>query len=390
MKYFIYQGNDHDCGFAALKMLLANLAKDKSYLYIPKPAKREFYTLEDLNDIAKLYGVELEANGCTRDYIDSLESPSLVLLEENHMVMIKKKTKNSLIVYDPGRGVIKMRKDEFLRRWRCIVIAVDHPENIIKMEKKRQYLLPPKLDLLSGLVALFSASLLIVAFYLLNAKENFLFSLLFLFLFIMGQMVEKMLLFNQVYRFDMEFIPKYFNIKENCTKESYTKYVDFKKSFFLTNRQLISSLLIAFTITFLLILNDFRNVFALLALVLLKILEIILFSRKEQDTKNYIAELESRTFSEPDTAKDLALEANTKADKHIFYTSIKDLFYIFASFIFSVLTMFITNNSGCNFVIFHFVMYYAGFIAYNQLLTNLSLRKENKQKEVRFFDSCNL
>ena len=53
MKYFIYQGNDHDCGFAALKMLLANLAKDKSYLYIPKPAKREYYTLEDLNDIAK-------------------------------------------------------------------------------------------------------------------------------------------------------------------------------------------------------------------------------------------------------------------------------------------------------------------------------------------------
>ena len=390
MTYFIYQGNDHDCGFAALKMYLASIAKDKSYLYIPKPAKREYFTLEDLNDIAKLYGVELDVNGCTKDYIDSLESPSLVLLEENHVVMVKKKKRNSLIIYDPGRGVINMKKEEFLRRWRCVIITADHPENIIKIEKKRQYILPPKLDFLSGLVALFSASLLIVAFYLLNTKENFLFSLLFLFLFILGQMVEKMLLFKQVYKFDLEYIPKYFASNENCSKDRYTNYVDFKRTFFLTNRQLISSLLIAFTITFLLILNDFRNVFALLALVLLKILEILLFSRKEQDAKNYIAELENRTFSEPDIAKDLALQANTKADRHIFYTSIKDLFYIFASFIFSVLTMFITNNSGCNFVIFHFVMYYAGFIAYNQLLTNLSLRKENKQKEQRFFDSCDL
>ena len=40
MTYFTYQGNDHDCGFACLKMLLATLNKNKSYLYLDKEGKR--------------------------------------------------------------------------------------------------------------------------------------------------------------------------------------------------------------------------------------------------------------------------------------------------------------------------------------------------------------
>ena len=81
MKYFIYQGNDHDCAFAALKMLLAILAKDKSYLYIPKPTKRAYYDLYEIAQLSKSYGVELEANGCTREYYDYLKENSLCLID---------------------------------------------------------------------------------------------------------------------------------------------------------------------------------------------------------------------------------------------------------------------------------------------------------------------
>ena len=76
MKYFIFQGNDHDCGFAALKMYLAILAKDRSYLYIPKPSKREYYDLFEIANLSKSYGVELDVNGCTRDYYNQLQENS--------------------------------------------------------------------------------------------------------------------------------------------------------------------------------------------------------------------------------------------------------------------------------------------------------------------------
>lgn len=390
MKYFIFQGNDHDCAFAALKMLLANLAKDKSYLYIPKPTKREYYDLFEITKLSKAYGVELETNGCTRDYFDYLKEPSLTLIDENHVVMIKKRRKRSLILYDPGRGVVKMRKDEFLRRWRCVVLEPICVENIVQIDKIRQSIITPKLNALSCIFSLCSAGLLIGAFFLLNKIENIIYSLIFLSLFVSFQIVEKFILYKQVYSFDKKYIPQYFSLKKNCSKEKYVQYNEFKKSFFTHNRQIISSVLLAFTVTFLLCLNDFRNVFALLALILLKLLELIIFSKNDQDLKNRIAEIENNSFKDSDVAKDLALEACQKADEHLFFDGAKEIFYIFAAFVFAISMMFITQNNGCNFVIFHFVMYYAGFVSYNQLISNLSLRKENAKMERRFFDSCNL
>ena len=390
MKYFIYQGNDHDCGFASLKMLLATLAKDKSYLFIPKPTKREYYSLDDLVQISKTYGVTLEGSGCTKEYFDCIKTPSLTLIDDNHVVMVKKRKKKSLIIYDPGRGVVKMKKDEFLRRWRCVVLEAENPENVIKIEKYRQHVISPKLNLLSSLVSLFSAGLLIAAFYLLNKSENFLFSLAFLVLFVCTQIAEKCILYKLVYTFDKEYIPKYFELKKNCTKDKYIQFNEFKKQFFTCNRQTLASILLAFTVTFLLCFNDFRNVFVLLALILFKLLELIMFSKSGEETKNRIAELENQAFKDASSVKDLALEASFKADKLMFKEGIKDIFYIFLSFAFAVAMMFVTQNIGCNFVIFHFVMYYAGFVSYNQLLNNLSLRKENAKMERRFYDSCNL
>ena len=390
MKYFIFQGNDHDCGFAALKMYLATLTNDKSYLYIPKPEKGGRYSLDDLVEIAKEYDACLETYGCSKDYFECLDVPCLTLIDENHVVMVKKKYKHSIVLYNPGNGKIKMRKDEFLRRWRNVILTIDNPETIKKIDKIRQHLLPLKWEFICNFVALFSSIALITTFYLLNKNDSFYFSFIFLLVFVIGQIIERIVLYKQVYTFDLNYIPKYFANKKNCSKEKYISYVNYKKEFFTHKRGLISSLLIAFVITFLLCFNDFRNVFVLFALILLKLLEILIFSRNEQDTKNEIAELENRNFKTTNSTIDLALEANVKADGHIFYNSAKEVFYIFISFLFAIVMMFVTNNFGCNYVIFHFVMYYAGFVSYNQLLLSLSNRKETMKLEQRFYDSCNL
>lgn len=390
MKYFIYQGNDHDCGFAALKMFLATIAKDKSYLYIPKPSKREYYSLEDLSLISKVYGVPLDANACSKDYYDFLKGPCLALVDDNHIVMVKKRKKKSILIYDPGRGIIKMKKDEFLRRWRGVILEATSPTSILKIDKIRQNLLPQKINIFSYIISLISTGLLIGSFYLLNKIQNFVFSLVFLMLFVTSQLVEKFLLYKQIYTFDKEYIPKYFEIKKNCSKEGYIKYNDYKKHFFTNNRQSLASLLLAFTITFLLCFNDFRNVFVLLALILIKLLEIIVFSRPDQDLKGRIAEIENCDFKEQITVKEMATSASGLANKYLFTNSIKEIFYIFISFSFAITMMFVTQNIGCNYVIFHFVMYYAGFVSYNQLLNNLSNKKETDKMERRFFDSCNL
>ena len=123
---------------------------------------------------------------------------------------------------------------------------------------------------------------------------------------------------------------------------------------------------------------------------MLKLLELITFGKSTEETKRRIAELETQGFKDEETLSVYAMEASIKADKVMFSNGIKEIFYIFLSFAFALTMMFVTDNIGCNFVIFHFVMYYAGFVSYNQLLNNLSNRKENAKMERRFFDSCNL
>ena len=390
MKYFIYQGSDHDCGFTALKMYLAMLGKDRSYLFIPKPSKRESHTLDELAQIAHKYGVELEAATVTKSYYESLSAPIITLIDENHTVVVVKKTNKYITLYDPGRGKVKIRREEFLRRWRTVILFTEHPETVAKISRIRQHLLPPKLEIISNSISVASAALLITTFYLLNSKMNFIFSLLFISSFVLFQIIDRLLLYKQVKSFDLEYIPRFFHLKANCTRQKYLEYVDYKKMFFNNRKQVIAEILLAFCITFLLCLNDFRNVFVLLSLILLKVLEIICFSRAESDRRNQIAEIESKAFIVGGDTKELCLEANIKADGAIFTHSVKEIFYIFACFLFSIAMMFLTGNSGCNYVIFHFVMYYAGFNAYNTMLNALSNRKEDKKAERRFFDSCNL
>ena len=390
MKYFIYQGSEHDCGFTALKMYLAMLAKDKSYLYIPKPSKREHHTLDELALIAQKYGVELEAHTATKSYYDSMEVPAITLIDEYHCIVVVKRTNKYITIYDPGRGKVKMAKEEFLRRWKCVLLLASHPDEVGKITKIRQHLLPPKLEICSNLISLISATFLIMTFYLLNSKENFLYSLIFISSFVLFQIIDRILLYKQVHAFDLEYIPRYFENKQNCTRQKYLEYVEYKRLFFNNRKQVIAEVLIAFCITFLLCFNDFRNAFVLLALILIKVLEVLVFSRAENDRKNSIAEIESKAFIVGGDTKKHCLEANVKADGAIFAHSVKEIFYIFACFIFAIAMMFLTGNSGCNYVIFHFVMYYAGFNAYNTMLNAISRWKDDQKAERRFFDSCNL
>ena len=50
MTYVCYQGNDRDCGFASLRMMMANKSRNKSYLYLEKPQKKKDYTFYDIID----------------------------------------------------------------------------------------------------------------------------------------------------------------------------------------------------------------------------------------------------------------------------------------------------------------------------------------------------
>ena len=389
MNYFIFQGNDHDCGFAALKMLMAHLNHNKSYLYVKKLRRKDALTVKDICKEAGYYGLVLSSYSCDDDYYEQLKTPSLTLIRDNHVVMVKKVTKKKITYLDPEFGKITLKKDQFLSIWCRIVIEVEK-SYMTKMPKIRRSILPLRLRVLEAATSLISAGILIATFYLLNNQENAMFSLLFLLLFITSQIIENIIISKEINFFDYHYIEPYFSRRKNQTKLSYLEFIGFKQNYFTNSRTLLSSILVAFMITFLLCLNDFRNVFALLALVLIKILDMLIFSKSYEEKRYQVGRYEEKCFKDKNQSVDYALKANRLASITVTENSIKQIVYIAVAFAFALGMMFITGNSGCNYVIFHFGLYYVGFNSYSQLISGLSKRKEMYKMECRFFDSCNL
>ena len=390
MKYFIFQGNDHDCGFTSLKMLMAHVRKDKSYLYMNKILKKDALTVTDIVKEAGRRGMLLGSYSCDDSYYDQLVVPSLTLIRNNHVVVIKKVTAKKITYYDPEFGKVTLKKDQFLSIWDRIIIEVESTECMCKMKRTRRSILPLRLRILESLTAVISTGILIATFYLLNNEENAIYSLLFLILFLVAQIIENIVIHKEINFFDNKYINTYFSRRMNCNKLSYLEFIGFKQNYFTNSRSLLSSSLVAFMVTFLLCFNDFRNVFALLALVLLKVLEIVLFTKSNDEKRYQIERYEEKCFTDKQMCVDFAHKANSLASQVVTENSIKQIFYIAVSFAFALGMMLFTGNSGCNYVIFHFGLYYVGFNSYSQLLNGLSNKKEMFKMECRFFNRCNL
>ena len=390
MKYFIFQGNDHDCGFASLKMLMAHIKNDKSFLYIEKCVRKDGLSVAELIKEAKMHGLLLESYSCDEDYFEQLKIPSLTLIRNNHVVMIKKVTQKKITYYDPEFGPTTIKKDEFLSIWCRIVIEIVSTDCMSDIPKKRRKILPFKLRFFEAFASVVSAAILMMTFYLLNNEKNAVFSLIFLFLFITSQLIENIIVYKEINFFDTKYIEPYFSRRKNQSKLKYLEFIAYKQNFLQNSRGLLSSILVAFMITFLLCFNDFRNVFVLLILVLVKILDLLLFAKKYDSKRNEIEHYEERCFSSKELCADYAYKANHLANRTISQNSLRQIFYISLAFAFSLVMMFITGNSGCNYVIFHFGLYYVAFTSFSQLLTGLSTKKETYKNECRFFDACNL
>ena len=119
-KYFVFQGNDHDCGFTSLKILLALIFKNKKYLLLEKPNnKKKYYSYFDLGQIAIQQGVTLKMYEIEKktQLLHNEKYPLLVDLvtkeKEVHLVVLRKLTKKYAYLTDPNLGYLKIKLEDF-------------------------------------------------------------------------------------------------------------------------------------------------------------------------------------------------------------------------------------------------------------------------------------
>lgn len=390
MKHFIYQGNDTDCGFTSLKMLLATVSHDDSYLFISKPEKKGNHSLKELEDIADSFGLKLESFSCEEEYLDRIKCPCLTIINSNHTVMIKRKTKHFILVYDPGEGIRVIRKKKFLKIWTKIIVEIEDKKSVQKIGKIRRRILPLKKEIFQVATSCISTAALIASFYFFNNIKNFWYSFIFLGVFLISQLAESFLIYKHINYFDETYIPLYFNKDNNKNRISYDKFLSFKRNYFVSNRGLISLVLIIFIIVFLLSFNNPKNILAITIILLLKLLEKLLFSGSEKTTSEIVGNFEKKSFENLDENSVYLLKANKLANFTVFCDSFKSLVFIFICFSLSICMMLLTDNFGCDFVIFHFIFYFVFYKSFSELLDGLQNKQKLLKEESRFYEDCNL
>lgn len=252
-KYFCFQGNDNDCGFAALKMLIANLYGDKNYLFLKKDGIRSHYSFMNLEKIALKHGLKLKSYRYEED-VNYKDFPTMFLTtfmrrDNYHMVYVQKRFGNFLI-FDPDVGCYYMRKSVFLRRYSRFTME------IVSFIKEKFF--APDLPRINRrfvaaeiILEIVSSICLLLGFYFMgNSIYPFYLAISLLSGFIIGEIFISNIRMHALKEYDKKYINYFFQDENKNTLERYNKYQTYKTNLFLTPRRFYSSIIIAVFVAF--------------------------------------------------------------------------------------------------------------------------------------------
>ena len=370
MRYIQYQANNNDCGFVSLKMLLASVSKNKSYLYLKKGSKKANFTFRDLIKIASEHGLTLKAyKDEEKDLSFLVKYPGLLLLNDgltynNHLVMVFRLRHGKVYFNDPNVGEVAMREDEFLDKYtgHCLLIdSYDRHDFSMKA---------PNLVTFSSLIPTFFLQFLSIVFLLVGLsfvrKDEYVFiPLIFITLFSLAELVENWYYIKLLKHFDDTYLVDYMRYSKDRVND-YKEYTSMKLLAYSKNRNIFSSSAFAIATAIVLLINDAMNCFPILLIVCIAVIDYIV-STKIMDKEN-IAREESLIMNKKTPLNDLGdylLILNHKTNKIGLNLSFKRCIITFVLLVVAVAMMLINHYVSTNYIIFTFAAYY---FFYDQLV----------------------
>ena len=390
MKYFTYQGSNHDCGFASLKMLLANLSNNKDYLHLKKEGRKDNYSFLDLIKIGNEHGLTLKAYKYATSEVNEIKTPFLALIDENHLVLVKENKRGKYLIYDPGKGIYKMKHSEFDQVWTGKTLEV---VDYVKQDyhQKANRIMPIKTNLISLGISIVSLAAILVGFFFVKEDAYFFIPIICLAVFSISELVDNWYLIKELNFFDKKYIPLFFEYKEDDIKKQYQDYVKFKSDYFAYGRKFYSACIISALIIVVLVINNPLHSIACLSLICFILFERILFKRKDDDVKQNMSKNEDMliSYDNQNLIEDILL-INQNANSFALSVSIRKCINTFVLVILSFTMMMVTHNISVNFILFHFGVFYVYFNNIEAIIMMGESGKEFSLAKARFLDACNL
>lgn len=359
MKYFCYQTGNNDCGFASLKMLLANLYHNPNYLYLARKYHDQQYSIFELEQIAKTNGLKLKAyryeNNVKYKNLPKIFLASFKGTKNFHLVLVKK-VAGLFYIYDPYQGKYFLTKKKFFLRFTFLTLEV-------ASYNKQKYIAKelPKLKPIYHFLVIFSellATLSLIASFITFPFAIIYLPFIFLSLFAILEITLGQIIVSSLKAFDRRYLSLLTNKK--ITKDNYRLFQNYKSKLYLTPRRLFSSLFIILLLGISLMIFNYLYVSGIAIIFLLNVLEYLFITPTLKKYQHHIEFLENDLFSSKKKAAISFIESlHFKSYRYINYLNVIKYLKIFLIFIVAIiLSILIDSLSMTNFFFLFFTLFY--------------------------------
>ena len=390
MKNFCYQGSEHDCGFAALKMLFSIISKNQNYLYLPKGSHSEPYSLLDLIEIAATHQVNLSGYELEFKKLPEQRFPCLVEVNEKHMVVVTKYKKPYFYVSDPARGKLKMRYDELQKIYAGHALLIESEELDRKFKAEKPRLMPISYGIVHAVVASVLIAMLGLDFYLMNLSENVPFIFMLIMFLIIVEVFENWYLLKMSDYFDNRYIPLFFRKESHQNQDDYKKFLGIKVSLFQSSKSIVVFASLAIILGVLVSINEPKNLLVIALIAIYKALEKYLTQKKDDETVKEMSRQETVAFNNKDKAVNQLLSLNKKSNQFGMVITTRNCFFQLILMLLTLFMMVLSNNMSANYAVFHFGIYFIIGQGISLIVNRLTDHQEQQKNLAQFYDKCGL
>ncbi len=285
--FYIPQIKNDDCGFACVKMLLADHFNNKDYLFIPN-TQDGAYSYKNLMSVSKEYGLILQGIKVEdKEEIKKFDKfPAIVTLvkdDASHAVVITKIRFGYIYINDPASGTYSMSVNKFIELWDGTMLIKEKEEASNKIPEQFNFVSSSsKIKLI--IFQVLAALTLMAAIYFFKDDTN----VVFIILIAAFALFEGLLYFSQFKVMkEIDFAFKSYLDDKNIQNKSLLPDYEIYKKEELTN---VTSTIFAFAISFLLIVmaivNNYYNALFILITFIIAVIKVGMFNPKMDEMKS--------------------------------------------------------------------------------------------------------
>ena len=356
---YIPQIQKDDCGFACLKMVLANINKDKNYLFLPQDECHGPYSYSDLLDIGKDNGVNFAAFEATnKDELSNCSTFPLILSitaknGAKHAVVVTKIKWKKVYYLDPRKGSGSLSLTKFLSLWDGTGLMIE------SFEKKPCEYKPVKplkvtTSIGLGIVQVMVAALAAVGVYFVKDGTPIYVPALFLVGAIVLELVMKAICFKLMKSLDQFFFSEN-NLPTKGFREYLTRFENYKRLALSSPINLVLLFVIFIGLSAVVLLNDIKNAMLVLAPIAIAVFEWLVVTPMLKAKRDEINELED-DLDNAENGEDLQSKVKVLHNKAYSYSYLKmacSYLYVGLILLVALLTMRLCGLSSFPYIIFY-------------------------------------